>query len=58
MESPRTASGLIEAGFPVMTFEGNMGDEREFDVGRTTARIDSFMETLGVKRDRVEGSPH
>ena len=23
--------GLIEAGYPVMTFEGNMGDEREFD---------------------------
>lgn len=38
---------LIDAGFPVMTFEGNMGDEREFDEARTTARIDSFMETLG-----------
>ncbi len=50
--------GLIEAGFPVMTFEGNMGDEREFDLARTTARIDTFMETLGVKRDRVERSPH
>ena len=24
---------LIEAGYPVMTFEGNMGDEREFDRG-------------------------
>lgn len=38
------------AGFPVMIFEGNMGDEREFDEARTTARIDSFMETLGVKK--------
>jgi benzoyl-CoA reductase subunit B len=43
--------GLIEAGFPVMTFEGNMGDEREFDLGRTRTRIDTFMETLGLKRD-------
>jgi len=40
--------GLIKAGFPVMTFEGNMGDEREFDEGRTMARIDAFMETLGL----------
>jgi len=39
---------LIDAGFPVMTFEGNMGDEREFDEARTAARIDSFMETLDM----------
>jgi benzoyl-CoA reductase subunit B len=38
------------AGFPVMTFEGNMGDEREFDAGRTMQRIDAFMETLGIKK--------
>jgi len=42
---------LIEAGFPVMTFEGNMGDEREFDETRTRARIDSFMETLNLRRE-------
>jgi len=41
--------GIAKAGVPVMTFEGNMGDEREFDEGRVMARIDSFMETLGVK---------
>jgi len=41
--------GLIEAGFPVMTFEGNMGDEREFDLNKTMARVDAFMETLGFK---------
>jgi benzoyl-CoA reductase subunit B len=40
---------LIDAGYPVMTFEGNMGDEREFDEARTQQRIDAFMETLGVK---------
>ena len=41
--------GLMAAGFPVMTFEGNMGDEREFDEARTQARIDAFMETLEAK---------
>lgn len=39
---------LINEGFPVMTYEGNMGDESEFDEERTKARIDSFMETLDV----------
>ncbi len=43
--------GLIEAGYPVMTFEGNMGDEREFDLSKTMARVDAFMETLGIKAD-------
>jgi len=41
---------LQKAGYPVMVFEGNMGDEREFDEGRTMSRIDSFMETLGLER--------
>jgi len=41
--------GLIEAGYPVMTFEGNMGDEREFDLAKTMGRVDAFMETLGFK---------
>lgn len=45
--------GLAAAGIPVMTYEGNMGDEREFDLGRTQNRVDSFMETLGLKRDFV-----
>ncbi|MBW1711727.1 MAG: benzoyl-CoA reductase, bzd-type, subunit O [Deltaproteobacteria bacterium] len=38
------------AGFPVMTYEGNMGDEREFDEARTMQRVDAFMETLDIKR--------
>jgi benzoyl-CoA reductase subunit B len=41
---------ILEAGFPVMIFEGNMGDEREFDEGRTVARIDSFMESLDIPK--------
>ncbi len=39
---------IAESGIPVMTFEGNMGDEREFDVAKTQDRIDTFMETLGL----------
>ncbi len=42
---------LQKAGYPVMTFEGNMGDEREFDEARTISRIDAFMETLGIKKN-------
>ena len=42
--------GIAKSGVPVMTFEGNMGDEREFDAGATRNRIDSFMETLDLKR--------
>jgi len=42
--------GIAQAGVPVMTFEGNMGDEREFDEVRTQARVDAFMEQLGLRR--------
>jgi len=42
--------GLLKAGIPVMTYEGNMGDEREFDETRTLARIDAFMESLGFEK--------
>jgi len=45
--------GLATAGIPVMTYEGNMGDEREFDMVRTQNRVDSFMEALSLKRDFV-----
>ena len=45
--------GLAAAGIPVMTYEGNMGDDREFDELRTRHRVDAFMETLGLKRDFV-----
>jgi benzoyl-CoA reductase subunit B len=45
---------LQKAGFPVMTFEGNMGDERENDKARTKARVDVFMETHGLKRDFIK----
>lgn len=38
-----------EAGIPVMTYEGNVGDQREFDEQRTLARIDAFMESVGLE---------
>ncbi|MCK9388914.1 MAG: benzoyl-CoA reductase, bzd-type, subunit O [Sulfuritalea sp.] len=42
--------GIAKAGVPVMSFEGNMGDEREFDEGRVRAQVDAFMEQLGLRR--------
>jgi benzoyl-CoA reductase subunit B len=43
---------LLDAGFPVMIFEGNMGDEREFDEAQTITRIDAFMESLGFDKEK------
>ncbi len=45
---------LSELGIPVVTYEGNMGDATEFDEDRTTARIESFMELLGL--DKIKKS--
>lgn len=41
---------IQNAGIPVMPFEGNMGDEREFDQDRTLARIEAFMESLNIEK--------
>jgi benzoyl-CoA reductase subunit B len=41
---------LIEQNIPCMTYEGNLADPREFDHERTIAKIDTFMETLDLKR--------
>jgi len=42
---------LQEIGLPVMTFEGNMADEREFDEARAKRLMDLFVtETLGLKK--------
>ena len=44
-------NALAKMGMPVMTFEGNMADEREFSEGRTAGMIDLFVtETLGLKK--------
>jgi len=42
--------GLLEAGIPVFPFEGNMGDEREFDFTGTMARLVAFFESMGLKK--------
>ena len=42
--------GLVDAGIPVFPFEGNMGDEREFDLAGTTARLSAFFESMGLKK--------
>jgi benzoyl-CoA reductase subunit B len=44
--------GLIDAGVPVFPFEGNMGDEREFDFPGTLARLTAFFESRGLKKMR------
>ncbi len=42
---------LQKIGLPVMTFEGNMADEREFDEARAKRLMDLFLtETLGLKK--------
>lgn len=44
-------NALAKMGLPVMTFEGNMANEREFNEARTARMIDLFVtETLGLKK--------
>ena len=52
LEIAENRLAILEAGVPVMTFEGNLGDEREFDEARTIQRMNAFMETLGVKKPK------
>jgi benzoyl-CoA reductase subunit B len=47
---PRNRLDLIKTGFPVLGFEGSMGDERDLDEVKTLERFDTFMELLGVKK--------
>jgi benzoyl-CoA reductase subunit B len=42
--------GLVKAGIPVFPFEGNMGDERDFDFSGTLARLTTFFESMGLKK--------
>jgi benzoyl-CoA reductase subunit B len=42
--------GLLKRGNKAMTYEGNMGDEREFDEAAVENRIGIFLESLGLKR--------
>lgn len=40
--------GLSDAGLPVLTFEGNFADKREFDERQVLDRLDSFLESMGL----------
>ena len=46
--------GLLERGHKVLTYEGNMGDEREFDKEGVEKRFDIFMEGLDLTRSEEE----
>jgi len=41
---------LQRAGIPVLTYEGNMGDARDFDVSGTITKIELFFENIGLKK--------
>ena len=41
---------MADQNIPCMTYEGNLADVREFDMPRTIAKIDTFMETLDLKK--------
>ena len=43
-------NALLKGGIPTMTFEGNHADPREYDEPRTFARVESFMETMGLEQ--------
>ena len=44
--------GLLKRGNRVITFEGNMGGEREFDEKATQNRIDIFVDSLGLEKPK------
>jgi benzoyl-CoA reductase subunit B len=41
---------LFKEGVPVMAYEGNMSDSREFEQTQVLDSIDAFMESLGLRR--------
>jgi len=42
--------GIVKAGYPVLTYEGNMSDNREFDESQTLDRLEAFLQSLGLRR--------
>lgn len=41
---------LINAGIPVLTYEGNMADDRQYDEVGTMKRVEIWMNSLGLKK--------
>lgn len=50
MFSPEIRLFLLEHGVPVVAFEHNMADKREFDEAQVMDRLDAFMESLDLKK--------
>jgi benzoyl-CoA reductase subunit B len=46
--------GLLKRGHKVLAYEGNMGDEREFDMTATKTRFDIFLDSLGLTKLKEE----
>ena len=49
-----TRLALLDAGLPVLTYEADMADFRSFDETRILARLEAFMEGLGLHRLETE----
>ncbi|MBI3930427.1 MAG: 2-hydroxyacyl-CoA dehydratase [Chloroflexi bacterium] len=47
---PQIRLALQENNIPVLSYEGNVADSREFDEARTRARIDAFFESQGLEK--------
>ena len=45
-----TKLALTKADIPVLSYEGNMGDTRDFDYGRTQARMETFLQNQGLEK--------
>ncbi len=47
---PQIRLALLENDIPVLSYEGNVADPREFDEARTQSRMDTFFESQGLEK--------
>ncbi len=47
---PQIRLALLENDVPVLSYEGNLADSREWDEPRTLARVDAFFEGQGLEK--------
>ncbi len=50
MGTMETRLALLKEGIPVMTYESDMADKRQFDEAKVYDQLDSFMENLGMTK--------
>lgn len=50
MQVAESKLAVSQAGIPILAYEGNMADDREFDEISTLSRVDAFMESLGLAK--------